>query len=829
MTRFLISAALALLSLNLQAQNLVSGTVTDDAAEPLAFASIYVKGSYTGTTTNIDGSYSFKLPNAGSFEITYQSLGYKSQTVTIIVSNKEVVQNMQLQEEKTSLEAIVVNSGENPANRVIREAIKNRESNRKKFSSYTANFYSRGIWRLADVPKKFLGREIGDLDRALDTLSRSGVVYLSETVSEIAYNAPDDFKEHIIASKISGDDNGFSINTAESANFDFYNNNIDLNNRIVSPIADYAFNYYNYKLLGTFYDDNKFLINKIEVLSKRPKDNTFNGIIYIVEDQWTIDGLELSTAGENINVPIIEKLTFVQDYTYEPTSGDWVKRSQTIDFVFGLFGFKGNGRFFANYTDHNFKPQFTKKSFGPQVLSFEPNANKKDPAYWNQKRPVPLSIEENRDYIKKDSIATVRNNPMYKDSVDRVNNKFKLMKLLTGYSYANSKKNERYNYNGVLGLGSFKGFNTVQGFVIGSGFSYSKGYDDDYNRALFIGSNVNYGVSDHRLRYDATASYRFNRTNRRSVSVNAGTQVRQINNTEPINTLENTVSTLFLEQNFAKFYEVDYASMGYSEEIANGIYLSGSAGYEQRQGLNNSTDQTFYPRANVAYTSNNPLTLNNGRLAGIHDHSIFKVAAGVTIRPGQKFQSYPDQKFNITNEKYPTINLRYEGGYGASRDSYDFHQFSASLYQGFDMGNLGRSSYWVNGGTFINGDDISFVDHQHFNGNQLRLKTSALNQYGFGLLQYYDFSTSSDYAQVHLQHDFKGFVLGKIPGINRLNYDLILSGKALFTEQNPYFEISAGIDNIGFGKFRPFRLDYVRSMTSDRNFGAFILGINLGL
>ncbi|MFT6799296.1 MAG: hypothetical protein ACJAWA_001425, partial [Nonlabens sp.] len=93
----------------------------------------------------------------------------------------------------------------------------------------------------------------------------------------------------------------------------------------------------------------------------------------------------------------------------------------------------------------------------------------------------------------------------------------------------------------------------------------------------------------------------------------------------------------------------------------------------------------------------------------------------------------------------------------------------------------------------------------------------------------YDYSTNSDYAQFHLQHDFKGFVLGKIPGLNQLNYDLILSGKALFTDRKPYFEASAGIDNIGLGKFRPFRVDYVYSTTSGRSYGAFVVGINFGL
>ncbi len=143
------------------------------------------------------------------------------------------------------------------------------------------------------------------------------------------------------------------------------------------------------------------------------------------------------------------------------------------------------------------------------------------------------------------------------------------------------------------------------------------------------------------------------------------------------------------------------------------------------------------------------------------------------------------------------------------------------------MGNVGRTSYYVNAGTFADADGMSFVDFQHFNGNRLRYKLEALNPYGFGLLQYYDYSTNKEYAQMHLQHDFKGFILGKIPGLSALNFDLILSGKALFTEYNPYFEASAGIDNIGFGKIRPLRIDYVYSMNSDRSYGAFVLGFDV--
>ncbi|PRP66303.1 DUF5686 and carboxypeptidase regulatory-like domain-containing protein [Nonlabens agnitus] len=807
----------------------IKGTVTDSSGEPIPFVSIFVKDTYTGTSSNVDGVYSLDVKKTGKITIVFQSLGYQTNEVSVTVDQLPYSLDTTLQSETTSLDEVVVRSDENPADRVIREAIRNRGANRLKSSSYTASFYSRGLWRMDDVPEKFLGQEIGDLNGSLDSLTRSGIIYLSETVSNISYQAPDNFKEFITASKISGDDQGFSANSAEQANFDFYNNNIDLNNRIVSPIADYAFSYYKYKLLGTFYDTNNFLINKIEVISRRPKDNTFNGVIYIVEDQWTIYGLELTTTGQNINVPAIKELTFAQDFSYESKTKDWVKRTQNITFSFGLFGFKGNGRFIANYSDYNFNPQFDKKTFGAEVLAFKPEANKKDSLFWKKIRPVPLTMDETREYVKKDSIAAVRNDPKYKDSVDRVENKFGALDVLTGYTYRDSNENYRISYEGVIGAGNFQGFNTVQGFVLGSGVNFSKGFDDDYNRSLYTAVNFNYGTSDDRLRYDGRISYRFNRTNRRSITLSGGTQVSQINATNPITGLENSISSLFFERNFAKFFERDFARISYSEEVTNGFFLGGSIGYENRQPLQNTTDQVWFTQSDVDYTPNNPLFLDQNRLAFIDNHDLLKVSAGLTIRPGQKYQSYPDQKFNIVNEKYPTIRLAYEGGFAASNSNYNYQQISASIWQNFDQGNLGRSSYWVNAGTFFNADGISLVDAQHFNGNQLRYKLAALNPYGFGLLDYYDYSTNESYAQAHVQHDFKGFILGKIPGINLLNYDLIVSGKALMTQRKPYFEVSAGIDNIGFGSFRPFRVDYVRSITSGRNYGAFVVGINFGL
>ena len=83
----------------------------------------------------------------------------------------------------------------------------------------------------------------------------------------------------------------------------------------------------------------------------------------------------------------------------------------------------------------------------------------------------------------------------------------------------------------------------------------------------------------------------------------------------------------------------------------------------------------------------------------------------------------------------------------------------------------------------------------------------------------------------HLEHDFKGWILGKIPGVNTLNFNLVVGAHLLATqERKPYSEFSIGIDNLGFGKYRLLRVDYVRSNFNGAQRGTFVFGLKfLGL
>lgn len=802
------------------------GKVTNTQGEPLPFVNIYLENSYSGTTTNDDGNYKLDV-TTGNYKVIFQFLGFTTIVKEIeIASGKPLLLNVTMREESTSLSEVVISSKEDPAYRIIRETIDRRKINLEKISEFKADFYSRGIWRVDSIPEKFMGQEVGDFDGQLDS-TRTGIIYLSETISEIAYQKPDDFKEKIIASKVSGNDNGFSFNSAQDANFSFYENTISLNASLVSPIANNAFSYYKYKLDGVFYEGSK-LINKIIVTPKRPNDRVWKGTIYIVEDDWQLYGVDLTTTGQAIQVPFISELIFKQNFKFDTTNTFWVKISQTIDFGFGFFGFNGDGRFIAVYSNYDFNPDFDKKSFTNEVLKFEPEANKKDSLFWKGTRPVPLTDEELNDYIKKDSIQTLRKSKTYLDSIDRKNNKFRILDPITGYSFENSYKKWDLTYEGIFpGIN----FNTVQGWNGGIGLNFSKSYDENRTRWLNIFAKARYGISEDRLRFHGGIVKNFNRTSRLRIALSGGSEVVQFNSSEPILPLINSVASLFFERNYMKVYELNYGRFGYGQELFNGLRVTATVGYEQRKPLFNTTDYVTLPSDKTGYTSNNPVDPTNFTNAGIIEHELVKTQLTAHITFGQKYMTYPDGKFNLGNNKYPALSISFENGMGASEAGYDYSQLSGSLFQTVKVGNKGDLTYRFNGGTFLNGDGISFVDYKHFNGNQTRIGTSPNYTSVFNLLPYYALSTNKSYFEGHLEHDFRGWILGKIPGINQLNFNLVAGAHLLSIENNkPYTEFSVGIDNLGFGKYRLLRLDYVRSYYNGGSDGAFIFGLKfLGL
>ena len=786
----------------------IKGTVKDVNGNPLPYVNIYIENTYINTTTNELGNYELNYFEKKNVPLIFQYLGYKTEKHVLNITQYPYQFDNVLEEEKFQLNEVVIDQSKNPADEIITKAIASRKKNAARTDKFEADFYSRGIFRAKDIPKKFMGMEIGDFEGNLDS-TRSGIIYQSETVSKIKFEKPDNLKEEIIASKIAGNDNGFSYNTALNTNYDFYENYVDLGINMVSPIANNAFNYYKFKLESSFLDDKNQLINKIKVTPKRDKEPVFEGYIYIVEDSWAIYGIDLDIKGYRMQQPILENMKLTQNFSYNESTKIWAKNIQSLEFSAGIFGMKFTGKFTHVFSNYIFKDAFEKKTFGKEIVTFADNANKKEESFWNEFRPVPLTTEEATNYVKKDSIQTVRKSEIYLDSIDAKGNKFKIHKLITGYTYKKTFKKWSFNYQGMTNLSSLS-FNTVQGWNLDSGFSFRK-WDEETGKYTYISSTFNYGFAEDRVRVNGRYYHRFNNKNNAYIAIAGGSSINQFNSNEPISNIVNSVSTLFFKNNFMKLYNKEFAEISYGREVTNGVYVSGKMLYENRHALFNNTDYTFI-KNDDAYFSNDPLQPFNYTSTPFEKHHIMKASIGTRVRFGQKYISRPDGKINIQNDDYPILSFNYEKAFGATNNDYHYDLISASVDYNKTIGNKGDFGLRFKAGKFFNAENISFIDYKHFNGNQthVNLLNNSLNS--FNLLPYYSHSTNDAYFETHIEHNFKGYIMNKIPLLNKLQWNLIGGFHQInIPDRKPYQEVTVGFDNIGWGKLRFLRIDYVRS------------------
>ena len=106
MGKRLITTLLVLLTIGVQAfaQSAVSGKVTDEAGEPLVGVNVLIKGTTTGTMTDLDGNYSLTDVRKGAI-LVFSSIGYTSQEVRLGSSS---VVNVVLKSDADFLNEVVI-------------------------------------------------------------------------------------------------------------------------------------------------------------------------------------------------------------------------------------------------------------------------------------------------------------------------------------------------------------------------------------------------------------------------------------------------------------------------------------------------------------------------------------------------------------------------------------------------------------------------------------------------------------------------------------------------------------------------------------------------
>lgn len=559
--------------------------------------------------------------------------------------------------------------------------------------------------------------------------------------------------------------------------------------------------FYTYKFEGDFYQDNQ-LISKISLQPKHNSGRTWTGTIYIVEDSWEIYGIDLTIDASILQIPILNYYRIKQSFVYNKSNQVWVKNLQEISFEGKFLKNFFHARFMAHYQDYVFGTP--KHKFSRERMRILPEVIKTD-SFWDSKRPIALTTKEVKDYIKKDSLLLVKKSKTYLDSIDKKFNKLKLKDIATGYTYRNSAKEWRISYTGLLNSPNL--FNTVQGISLGTGLKFSKTYSDDYSSYLRISTDVEYGVTDERLRVSGQISRLFNSINYARLNVFAGVKTSQFDRSNSIKPLWNTVYTLLDNRNYMKLYDLGRYGVNYFQEITNGVYLSAETAWETRSALHNTNIRKKYADR---LTSNNPLQPEVEGSAAFENHSLLRTRIGLTFRFAQDYYSHPNRKI-VNSSKGPVLQLGMIAGNFSSEGGTDFLKLLTKISQTVDLKQLGYTRYLVHAGTFLNNyKETNFVDLQHFTGNETYIGNNILES--FQLLPYYKHSTSNTYLAMHWEHQFKNAIMRRIPLLRDLKLQLVTGANFLaVNKDNPYTEWYVGLDKIGIKSWRLLRVDFVSS------------------
>ena len=804
MIKILFTLSFTICSLITYSQK-IKGVVTDSNGKILPFASVFIKENNKGTNANSEGKYSLKLEQ-GSYTLVCQYVGYKKEERKITVTNDDQEQNFILTLQEMILSEVVVKNGEDPAYQIIRNTIKKRTFYERQLDKFQCEVYTKGQLRLRGFPNKFFGQKVDFEDG--DT-SKQKMLYLSETVSNYSVDKPKNEKIEVVSSKVSGQSDGFGLSAPRVRSF--YNNNVsfgeNLNPRgFVSPIAENALNYYRYKLEGAYFEDGRE-ISHIKVIPKRTYEPLFSGYIDIVADDWRIHSVQLLLTKAS-QMEVIDTLRVEQ--LYRPLNKEvWYISSQVIYPAVKFLGFDAYGSFVNIYSNFTVEPVFDKKTFDNTILKYTDSSNKKTADYWEKTRPVPLMVDEVKDYKRKDSLEIVRKDPRYLDSLDKKRNEFKpLRAMLFEQSFTYQRSRTTFSFRPLTEL---VGFNPAEGWYINPDVTWTKRLDTTSisRKSIAISPVLRYGFTNKHFNAHLAIVYKFGKTNPATINFSGGKRVFQFFNNSPVGQRGNSISSLLSEDNRIKSYEAVFLRGSYRQAVGNGLFITTAFQYQDRQPLENRTDYTWRDKPGREYTPNYPFELIS---RNIQRHQSLTGLLGISWQPGTKYIELPDRKISI-GSKMPLFDLLYTQTMGKLfGNDAEFSKWKFTITDNLNFRLQGKLSYKLGVGGFINNKKVEVPDYVHFNGNLSSFATECGNS--FQLLPIYNYSNINKfYSLAHIEHNFNGFITNKIPGIKKLNIYLVAGVNGFYINSNKYYyEYFVGFDNI----LKQFRIDFVQSFQNGK-------------
>ncbi len=654
---------------------------------------------------------------------------------------------------------------------------------------------------------------------ASTTTMKEGDAYLMESVNEIEFTAPDKYFQKVISYNSTFPSEGDNISPMDFIQASFYQP--VLADMAISPLSPQAFSYYKYKYLGAslqgnftinkieviprrksqqvFYGTiyiiedlwclhsidlvNENLAGKIRVqqLYIPVQDDIWMPVSHKFEINIGIIGFK-ADAGYGSSVKYLEvnpnlslqrPASIATNYSGRPgnipntTETEVSKEKERIEKILEKDDLSNRdmiklARLMEKESEKTL-PDSTRNSLEIKDKTthiIEKDANKKDSAYWAEIRPIPLSDIEIKSLVVSDSIKaalSLKENRSDTTVTENKNNNKKFSRTIREIGFGHTWSDTSgfsFSYGGLIDLKKLS-FNTVDGFIYGVDFRISKSWKN--NNSLFISPDIRWAFSREQMIWRLNMNYRFDRLKPKQLFIRTGITSKDISNGGSINTFINSFTTLLLKDNYLKLYETRYLTLGYRSELANGLSLELSSGYEERKVLQNTTDFSFISSSKI-YTDNTPeniyLDAGTNPVNALRDQRHLDFVTKVTYVPFQKYRIRNDRKIPMGSD-WPTFNLTWQHGINEFNDlserfrNYDMIKFEA--YKDKSIGAFSNLRWIVRTGGFLNNTNLTFYDFFHFNSQPVPLLLDDFTD-AFMLPSFYSLSTPEIYGEVHIKY-----------------------------------------------------------------------------
>jgi Family of unknown function (DUF5686)/CarboxypepD_reg-like domain len=811
-----VLAAVCLLSV-CAAQTLVRGRVLDASNdEPLPYCTVQFGQGQSGTRTDIDGYFRAESPRQERLlKVTY--VGYESQIIELKGVTGELI--VRLQEADKRLKEVVIRpekyKKDNPAVDLIELVFANKDKNRKEgLDYYQFEKHERLQFDINGVTDAFRNRwYFRPFKFAFDYCDTNLVnqkvllpFYLRERMLNDYYRKdPKAKKERLQAERQTAFDQDYDVDqdgvstylNSLAGDIDIYEPIITLlDKEFIGPLSGRATAFYRFYINDTVTIDNKQFAD-IFFAPKNKNDIAFMGNILVALDStYAVRRVEMGIS-KDINVNWLADLHIEQEFDFfndGPVHRLLLfKDVMTMDLKIWK---NREGRSLQAIKTNTYKhyklnqPAHDTLYTSKIPIIRDTQYDKRSDTFWMGARHQPLTCVE-------EDIATM---------IDSVK-KTRIFKYLEKFGFLMGTGHYRIGPVEIGELATFYSFNPVEG----NRFRLAARTNQRFSKRVRLRGFTAYGTKDQAFKYGGNVTY----------------------------AMRGHVVSRFPVHQFRAAYENDLRVPGLG--FGNSSLITSFQQGNNNRMLFNQIFRLEYTRewqTGFSYSLNAAHTTVQG--AGILSAGEFPSGVGVDavtsevggwIRyaPKQRFIQGTEQRISFNN-RAPVFYFQYRAGLkGVLGGDYGFQRASLNIDKNFYLNILGRASCNLEFGGVLG--QVSYPFLQIHRANQ----AFFFDDFGFNMMNYLEF-VSDRYVTFHLNHDFGGLLLNRIPGVKKLKWREGFTFKALYgglSAQNiptatnnlqtfptdeegraltrglapgvPYFEASAGIGNI----FGFLRLDYV--------------------